>query len=59
MTAKEDKQNTGFDMSKIKAKIEQKLKSGVIEDHEAQILEQRAPAMQVVETLRENKDKIA
>lgn len=55
---KERKQDTGFDMSKIKAQIEKKLKSGKAEEPETQILEQRAPAKRIVETLKDKKLKI-
>jgi len=44
-----------LDMSKIKEEIENKLKKGRIEEHEAQILEQRAPAKHVVDALKEKK----
>lgn len=67
MTSKEGKQKTGFDMAKIKEKIEKKLKGGTIQDYEteryvatdisasdklAQILEPRAPAKHMAETMR-------
>lgn len=44
-----------FDMSKIKADIEKKLKNGDIEEHHAQILEQRAPAKHVIEHVKDKK----
>ncbi len=44
-----------FDMSKIKAEIEKKLKGGKIQMHHAQILEQRAPAKHVAEKLKNKK----
>jgi len=50
-------QKKKFDMSKIKAEIETNLKKGKIEEHEAQILEQRAPAKHAVENLKEKKAK--
>lgn len=49
----------GFDMSKIKAEIEKKLKKGHIDENEAQILEQRAPIKHVVETLKEKEESKA
>lgn len=50
-------ESPSFDMSKLKAEIENKLKKGHIEEHEAQILEQRAPAHNVVEGLKEKEGK--
>ncbi len=44
-----------FDMSKIKKEIEKKLESGEIEDHEAEILEQRAPAKHATDQDKERK----
>ena len=46
-----------FDMASIKAEINKQLKKGKIEDHEAQILEQRAPVKHVVENAKEEKPK--
>ena len=45
-----------FDITKIKADIEKKLKKGHIEDHEAQILEQRAPVHHAIKDLKEKKE---
>ncbi len=45
---KSEDSESGFDMSKIKTEIENKLKKGKIEKHQAQILEQRAPATHVL-----------
>ena len=47
-----------FDMAKIKAEIEKKIQGGTLQEHEAQILEQRAPAHHVVKTLKDKKLKI-
>ena len=49
------KPKISFDMSKVKAKIKNKLKTGKIKDHEAQILEQRAPAHHAIKTLKDKK----
>ena len=55
MTEKKIKHNTGFDMSKIKAEIERKLKGSVTHESETQILEQIevAPTMQKAESSKE------
>ncbi len=44
MAVEKQEEKRGFDMAKVKADIEKELKKGSIEEHEAQILEQRAPA---------------
>ncbi|MFH1450833.1 MAG: ATPase domain-containing protein [archaeon] len=41
-----------FDIKKIRREIAQKLRRGEIEDHEAQIIEQRAPATHAIENTR-------
>ena len=55
MTEKKIKDNTGFDMSKIKAEIEKKLNGSATHESETQTLEQIevAPAMQKAETSTE------
>jgi len=55
MAANKSKQNTGFDMSKIKAEIERKIEGNVTHESETQTLEQIevAPAMQKAETSKE------
>ena len=55
MTEKKSEQNTSFDMAKIKAKVEKRLKSSVTHESETQTLEQIevAPAMQKAETSKE------
>jgi len=52
-----DQNSSNFDISKIKAEIEKKLKKGHIDEKEAQILEQRAPIKHVVDTLKEKEAK--
>jgi len=44
-----------FDMASIKAEIESELKGGKIDKHEAEIKEQRAPALHAVENLKQKK----
>ena len=46
-----------FDMASIKSEIEQKLKSGKIKSHEAQILEQRAPVKHISKLQLKEKTK--
>jgi len=55
MTEKKSGNNTSFDMSKIKAEVERKLKGSVTHESETQTLEQIevAPAMQKAETSKE------
>jgi KaiC/GvpD/RAD55 family RecA-like ATPase len=47
-----------FDMSSIKAQIESKLRSGKIEETEAQVLEQRAPAQHAIENVPDKNGKL-
>jgi len=46
-----------FDMRKIKAEIQKSLKNGMIQHHEAQILEQRAPAKHGADRIKEKAKK--
>lgn len=41
-----------FDMASIKKEIEQELKGGKIKSHEAEIKEQRAPALHAIKNLK-------
>jgi len=47
-TLSSTQKSTTFDMSTIKAEIQQDLKQGNIEPHEAEIKEQRAPAQHII-----------
>jgi len=51
------KKNSKFDMSEIKKEIDAELRGGKIEPHEAEIKEQRAPALHVVTNLKQKKGK--
>lgn len=53
----ETKQN-GFDISKIKQEVEEKLRGGKIKKSEAEIIEQRAPIAHVVNGSKEKQGKI-
>jgi len=53
---KKAKSTKGFDISKVKAEIQKSLKKGDIQDHQAQILEQRAP-VESISHLKEGKGK--
>jgi hemerythrin-like metal-binding protein len=50
--------NSKFDMASIKAEIDEELKGGKIEKHEAEIKEQRASVLHVVNNLKEKDRKI-
>ncbi|MDO8622886.1 MAG: gas vesicle protein GvpD [archaeon] len=52
-----DKKPIKFDMASIKSQIEAELKGGKLKSHEAQILEQRAPAAHIL-NLKEKERKI-
>jgi len=60
---KQDKKKAGaksskFDMASIRAEIDAELKGGDIKLHEAEIKEQRAPALHVVQNLKQKGGKV-
>lgn len=54
---KKRKKKPGFDISKTKEEIKKKLKSGKIQEHEAQILEQRAHVKGIVEKAKHKEEE--
>lgn len=55
----ENKKSKEFDVSKIKEEIEAQLKGGKIKGFEAEIKEQRAPALHAVNILKEKSGKVS